>query len=148
MSEFWRYLRQMNLRALFLDRTGDTFIQFFRYLFVGGAAFVADAGALWLLGQILHYLAAAAIAFVFGLAVNFALTKLFVFKQAKLNAAAEFAVFAAIGVIGLGLTELIMYVLTDIAGLYYIISKIIASAVVLIWNFAARKIVLYGRDDK
>jgi hypothetical protein len=36
-----------------------------------------------------------------------------------------------------------MYVLTDIAGFYFMFSKAMSAAVVLIWNFTARKMLLY-----
>ena len=36
-----------------------------------------------------------------------------------------------------------MYVLTEIAGIYFMLSKVVAAAIVLIWNFVARKLVLY-----
>lgn len=91
----------------------------------------------------MDYLIAAAISFIAGLVVNFILSKLFVFTEKKKSPTAEFLSYGIIGVIGLGWTELFMYIFTDIAGLYFIISKLITSALVLIWNFAARKILLY-----
>ncbi len=56
---------------------------------------------------------------------------------------AEFAGFAAIGVAGLGLNEAILWMTTEAAGFHYLISKIIATAVVFLWNFAARKYLLF-----
>ena len=57
----------------------------------------------------------------------------------------EFAVYAIIGVMGLGLTELLMYLFTDKLAVHYIISKIIVAAIVLVWNFFARKLILYKK---
>lgn len=122
-----------------------TIIQFIKYIFVGGAAFVADALTLWLLGSIIHYLAAAAVAFAVGLVVNFVISKRFVFTDNTHNKAAEFIVYAVIGIVGLGLTELIMYLLTDMAGIHFMLSKVVTAAIVLVWNFSARKIILYRR---
>lgn len=39
-----------------------------------------------------------------------------------------------------------MYVLTEIAGLYFMVSKVIATIIVLVWNFVARKITLYKKN--
>ncbi len=148
MNELLCCIKRADIRALFIDETNNTLIQFLRYIFVGGMAFIADAGMLWLISLAAHYLIAAAAGFVFGLVVNFALSKLFIFKSSDINAAAEFAAYAVIGIIGLGITELMMYLLTSKAGIYYMLSKIITAAVVLIWNFAARKIVLYRNGDR
>lgn len=131
------------MKALFLEPSNDTFIQFFRYIFVGGAAFIADAGALWICSLFSHYLIAAAIAFVVGITVNFILSKRLVFSESSRNSAVEFAAYVIIGIIGLGFTELFMYIFTDKLGIYFMLSKIITAIIVLIWNFAARKIILY-----
>ena len=37
----------------------------------------------------------------------------------------------------------IMWLLTEIGGIIPMVSKIIATAVVLVWNFVARKVALY-----
>ena len=136
------------LRLLFTGESDNTIIQFIRYIFVGGAAFVADAGSLWLISLVAHYLVAAAAAFIIGLVVNFTLSKLFVFTDNTHNKAAEFITYGIIGVIGLGLTELLMYLFTEKLGLFFMLSKIITAVIVLVWNFAARKIILYRGNTK
>ena len=73
------------------------------------------------------------------------LLKLLVFENSSVNGKIEFLVYGIIGVIGLGFTEIIMYVLTEIAGLYFMVSKVIATIIVLVWNFVARKITLYRK---
>jgi putative flippase GtrA len=65
----------------------------------------------------------------------------------------EFLLFAGVGVIGLGLNTLFIYILTDIffvkvmlipgKQLRILVSKIISGAFVYIWNFTARKISLF-----
>ena len=88
----------------------------------------------------------AAIAFVMGLIVNFILSKLLVFTTgAKVkNTMLEFLSYTVIGIIGLGLTEAIIWLGTVPLHIPVLIAKIIAAVLVLIWNFAARKIFLYG----
>lgn len=145
MKEFIRALTHFDFNTLFREKTTNSFIQFFRYIFVGGISFVADAAALWLCEKFMHYMIAAAIAFVVGLAVNYVLSVCFVFSETEQvkSKAKEFIVYAVIGVIGLLLTEAIMYLCTDIIGMYFLLSKIVAAAIVLVWNFAARKKILY-----
>lgn len=147
MKDFFELLKKFDLKGIFVDPTTNGFLQFFRYVFVGGIATVADWSVLAFATEILsvHHLISAIISFVVGLLVNFALSKLLVFKanEAKTNATMEFVGYAVIGVIGLGLTELILFLLTDKAGLHYMLSKVVATMVVLVWNYLARKKVLY-----
>lgn len=145
MKEFFKAILDFNLNRLFREKTTNIFIQFFRYIFVGGFTFLADAFTLWLCEKWMNYMIAAAIAFVVGLAVNYALSIWFVFSESSKvkNKVKEFVVYGIIGLIGLLITEGIMYLFTDVFGLYFLISKIIAAAIVLVWNFAARKVVLY-----
>ena len=131
---------------LFKEETENTLIQLFRYGFVGGAAFLVDYGVLVLLTEVfgMHYLLSATISFILGLITNYLLSVVWVFDNRTLgNRWAEFTVFAIIGVIGLGLNALIMYVCTDKMGIHYMISKIISTVIVFFWNFFARKIVLF-----
>ena len=147
MKEFFKAILDFNLNRLFREKTTNIFIQFFRYIFVGGFAFLADAFTLWLCEKWMNYMIAAAIAFVVGLAVNYALSIWFVFSESSKvkNKVKEFVVYGIIGLIGLLITEGIMYLFTDVFGLYFLISKIIAAAIVLVWNFATRKVVLYNK---
>ena len=122
--------------------------QLFRYFIVGGIAFLVDYGSLWFLTDIcgLHYLVSAAIAFLLGLTCNNLLSTSWVFDNRRLQSRwAEFAVFAIIGVIGLGLNELILYAGTDLLHLHYLVSKIISTALVFFWNFFARKFILFNK---
>lgn len=129
---------------LFILPTNNTWIQIFRSLFVGGLSFLVDSAALSILeGLGMHYLTAAAVAFIFGLVFNYILSKKFVFTKAAANAKAEFPTFAVIGVIGLAFTELLMYLFTGVLGFYVLVSKAIAAVIVLFWNFSARKLILY-----
>lgn len=146
MKELFDYIFKLDFKNLFITKSSNTFIQFFRYIFVGGVAFLADGGSLFLITTIgVNYLISVIFVFVIGLAVNYGLSKLLVFENSSVNGKIEFLVYGIIGVIGLGFTEIIMYVLTEIAGLYFMVSKVIATIIVLVWNFVARKITLYRK---
>lgn len=147
MKEFFSILLSFNIKRIFIEPTKNVLLQFFRYAFVGGVATVADWAVFYILTDPLnvHYLISGVAAFVAGLSVNFLLSKKFVFsiEKNKHSSSTEFAVYAVIGVIGLLITEIIMYVMNTKLQIYFMIPKIIATAVVFVWNFAARKIVLY-----
>lgn len=132
------------LYKLFIKETKDTKLQFFRYIFVGGFAAVVNIGLLFILTNFLHihYLVSNAIGFIGGLATNYILSKKLIFKVEKsFNKIAEFVIYAIIGVVGLGLDTLFMHLFTETIGLYYMLSKIISTALVFIWNFTGRKLL-------
>ena len=128
---------------LFIKQTTDTKIQFFRYIFVGGIAAVINIGTLYILKDIfnLYYLIANAIGFILGLVTNYILSKILIFTKEKMNnSMIEFTIYAMIGIIGLVLDSLFMWLFTSKLGIYYLLAKIISTALVFIWNFGARKI--------
>jgi putative flippase GtrA len=132
---------------LFRNKTDSTLVQLFRYAFVGGVAFLADISALLLLTELarFHYLASAALAFWLGLATNYALSVLWVFDTRRLVSPwVEFLVFVSIGVIGLGMNEVIIWFFTERIRIHYLGSKVVSTVFVFLWNFIARKITLFS----
>ena len=148
LKKFFELLKKGDLKGLLIEPTEDSFLQFFRYIFVGGASFIVD----WVLLQVIeamgvYHLIAGIFSFIAGLCVNYALSKLLVFSKKTTGAekAKEFSVFAIIAVLGLVLTELLMWTFTEKLGLYYMISKAAAAVIVLFWNFFMKKILLYRK---
>lgn len=134
--------------TLFREKTDNTFLQLIRYTIVGGFAFLIDFGTLYILTELahLHYLLSAGIAFILGLLTNYFLSIRWVFdirivRDKKL----EFIIFAVIGLIGLGLNELFLWIFTDLLDIYYLVSKILTAMLVYLWNFFARKWILFRK---
>ena len=75
------------VQHLYKGDANSTFIQFFRYTFVGGIAFLVDFGTLVLLTEVLnlHYLISAGIAFILGLTVNYLLSISWVFNNRAMD---------------------------------------------------------------
>jgi putative flippase GtrA len=137
----------MELKKVFFDRTHNNYIQFFRYGFVAVASYTVNLGGLVVLKQYGHinYLIAGTISFMAGLLVNYGLSKFWVFHGSKLhNQTHEFLFFSFIGLVGLGLNDLILWTLTSGLGLFYVLSNIIATFIVYFWNFGARKKYLFN----
>lgn len=133
---------------IFREKTDNTLFQLIRYTFVGGFAFIVDFGTLFLLTEYLnlHYLVSAAIAFILGLVTNYFLSIGWVFTRHTVSdKRIEFIVFALIGLVGLGLNELFLWLFTDLAGMYYLISKILTAVLVYLWNFFVRKLILFNK---
>ena len=136
-------------KKLFIEKTDNIFLQFFRFIFVGGTAFLIDffiyIGLVEFVG--LNYLISAAIAFFISVLANYYLSTSWVFNQSQIeNRALEFNIFLAISIVGLIFTEILLYLFTDICSINYIWSKIIASILVLFWNFSARRVMFYGKQ--
>ena len=131
---------------LFYGSTDKLLVQFVRYFFVGGFAFVVDFGLLYILTEYagLHYLLSATLSFIAGLLVNYIISCLWVFNGSKFkNRLVEFLFFAAIGVVGLALNDTLIWLFTDCIGTHYMFSKIVAAAMVYLWNFFARKYLVF-----
>lgn len=136
----------MNITNVILTKHNRILTEFIRYVFVGGLAFLLDFSTLYLLTSIfnVYYLTSAAIGFVLGLTCNYILSVRWVFSSRTIaKPYLEYGIFALIGIVGLSLNELVIWLLTDFAGLHYISSKIVATAVVFFWNFLGRKLMLF-----
>lgn len=134
------------IRECLLGEEDGTLAQFVRYGFVGASAFVVDFSSLWILTDYLglYYVYSNLIAFTIGLIYSYILTVLWVFKESTYqNKWIEFVVFAIIGIIGLVLNTKLLYLMTEYLSIYYLVSKVIATIVVLFWNFFARKFLLF-----
>ncbi len=142
-----------------IEKRLDIIKEFLRYAVVGGIAFVVDFGVFALFRELVFtsdnstaLVISTAAGFVAGLAVNYVLSMAVVFrsdsqqKQGKTKKA--FFVFAAVGVVGLVLTELLQLlgegmvgaVLGDL-GKYAV--KLCVTGIVLVWNYAGRKIFVF-----
>ena len=123
--------------------------QFLRYLVTGGFAFVADFGlfALCLYGFGWHYLLANLVGLVAGLVLNYLMSILWVFTACKrilkTQKGIEFVLFALVGIAGVGINQVLMYLMVDGLGINEMVSKMIAAVLVLMWNFGARKLMLF-----
>lgn len=136
------------LKNIVSGKSSVLHIQLVRYLIAGTIAFAADFILLKILTENLHfyYLSSAVIGYCAGLLASYLLSVLWVFDKRRLkNHLAELASFAVIGLAGLGLTYLLMWLFTEKAGVYYLLSKVLTTVIVFVWNFTAKKIILFSK---
>lgn len=130
------------------------FQEFSRYIIVGGSAFIVDVFLFFLCNNYVFYsfnkigvYISIAFGFIGGLIYNYILSLLFVFESArnedKGKTIGAFIVFFLAGVAGLALTESGMYIGIEILNINYLISKVLVSACVLMWNYGVRKILIF-----
>jgi putative flippase GtrA len=118
-----------------------------RYGMVSVVALAVDAGTLSVLTEAfgVRVLWSSAVGFLFGLITNYALSIQFVFPRRSLDRRlTEFMGFSAIGVVGLGLTQLVLWLLSEAGWVHYLVAKSIAVVVVFMWNYGVRKALLFS----
>ena len=132
--------------------------QFLKFGLVGVLCFLIDFGIFTLLNNVLgvYYLIANFFGFTISVIVNYIMSMKYVFvRKDDANKRLEFIIFVVLSIIGLFLTELIIWVCVD--GIYVnvaaltglmprkaaeVLGKIIATGIVMIYNFVTRKIFL------
>ena len=137
--------------------------QIIKFGFVGGICFLIDfaisTGLFHLLNNVTSRNIATAVGGFFGftisVVINYILSMKFVFERKEdMSRKKEFVIFVILSLIGLGLNEVILLVcsatydastfLTDTFNdtFWFAVSKIIATAIVMVYNFISRKIIL------
>ncbi len=132
--------------------------EFIKYAFVGGFSALVDMAVLYCFTEFvfesqktgLALTVSVAAGFFVGLAVNYFLSLVFVFTSAeqkrKGRKLSSFLIYAAVGIIGLGLTEGLMHLgmlFVSREGFWYLLLNCFVKGVVLIWNYIGRKIFVY-----
>ena len=139
---FWR--RQV--RAL--DRK-----RFLRFCAVGASGVLVNEGILWLFteGFGLFYLYAAIVSIEASIISNFILNNMWTFSDRRVANGSAFTRFSKYNLtclIGVGLNLSILWLLTEISGMHYLISNLFGIAVAVIWNYSASVRWVWMRGTK
>ena len=121
----------------------DRFWEVFRFLAVGGGCFLLEYALLFSLTEYggLAPLVSAPIAFTISLVVNYILCVYVVF-HVKRQGTKQMILFIVTSIMGLGLNQLVMWFCIDILAIWYMFAKIVASAIVMIWNYFTKRFIL------
>ena len=128
-------------------------MKLFFYLLVGGSAALLEWGLFYLFFQGLtemqmlsqqtqRVLAATTMAFASSTLYHYILCNIFVFQSgSRYKKGAELSLVFVVSAIGLGWNLLLMFLFTSpaILGLNPMMSKIMASAIVTVWNYLSRR---------
>lgn len=126
-------------------KTENLLIQIFKFGIVGVIATIIDFAFLYLFREAFHFpiLLANTLSFCISVIYNYIASVKWVFDVNKeKDARKQFIIFIIFSVIGLLLNDLIMWISTDILSIYYLLAKIVATLIVMVFNFITRKLFL------
>ena len=133
------------LHLKFNDKTRKLLIQIFKFTIVGGIATVIDFVFLYIFREFCHFpvLVSNTLSFCISVIYNYIASVKWVYDVNKdKNAKKQFIIFIIFSVLGLLLNNLIMWITVEFLSIYYLLAKIIATAIVMVFNFVTRKIFL------
>jgi len=132
--------------SLFISKSSHRLVEFLRYFLVSIVSLGIDFFLLYILTSVagIYYLFSAVLSYLAGLFVNYFLSTYWVFSKRKLKSrTTEFSVFALIGLAGLGVNELLMWVFTGVLLLNYLVSRIFSAGIGYVWKYFVRKYLLF-----
>jgi putative flippase GtrA len=115
--------------------------QFVKFAIVGAIGTCVDVATLVLLKEVLGLNVYVANFFSFSLAVinNYTWNSHWTFADQEKEHRRQIVQFVIISVVGLLLSEMLLYVFHDIANLHYLLAKVLGILIVLFWNFFANR---------
>ena len=113
-------------------------VRFIRFGIVGASGMVVDFGITWLCKEKLRWNKSLSnsLGFVTAATNNYLWNRVWTFESESQAVAREYISFVVIALIGLGLNNLIIYLLHDKLRLNFYLSKLIAIGCVTLWNFS------------
>lgn len=141
----------MRRKVLFgKDYTDSELIKILLYLFVGGTAALVEWGLFYLfithvlngLGLSLTSLTmlATSLAFCLSTLYHYFLGNILVFDSgSRYKRGKELSLVFLVSVMGLGFNLLLMYIFVSLCGWQPMLSKVLTSSIVVVWNYLSRK---------
>lgn len=120
--------------------------KFIRFGLVGLSGMGVDFGITWILREKvkLNQYISNTIGFICAVVSNFTLNKYWTFGEKSDFLLREFLSFAVISLLGLGINTAILFVLVKKVKCPFYVSKLFATAVVMIWNFSANYLLTFN----
>ncbi|MBQ3751247.1 MAG: GtrA family protein [Bacteroidales bacterium] len=112
-------------------------LKFLKFCLVGFSGMLVDFGFTWLCKEKFKWnkYVSNSIGFVLAATNNYIWNRWWTFQSDNANIPIEYGKFFVISVIGLGLNNLVIYLLHEKLKLNFYLAKLIAIGVVTVWNF-------------
>jgi len=123
-----------------MKRKGEL-LRFVKFCLVGASGVIVNMGLLWLLTEFagLFYLFSSAISIETSIISNFTLNDFFTFPDRRTRGLRDFlkrlVKFNLVSLAGLGLNMAVLWLLTSVLGVYYLLSNLCGIAVAILWNY-------------
>ena len=120
--------------------------KFVKYCVVGFSGTVVDFGVTWLCKEKFKWnkYIANSLGFVFGATNNYIWNRIWTFQSTNANIPVEYGKFLLVSLIGLGLSNLTVYLLHGKLKLNFYLAKVFAIGVVTFWNFTMNYLFTFG----
>lgn len=122
-------------------------LKFLKFGIVGGSGVFVDFGVTWLFKDVFKVkkYAANSIGFITAATTNYILNRIWTFCSENPNILKEYLLFFVISILGLGLNNLTIYVLTDLKyKMNFYVAKLFATGVVFLWNFLMNYFITFA----
>ena len=131
------YIKQL---LSLMGRSGEG-KRFVKFALVGASGVLVNMGLLWLLTEFagLLYLLSAAIGIECAIISNFTLNDYFTFRDRRANGSGNFArrlaKFNVVSLGGVGINLLVLWLLSGVLGVNYLVSNLCGIALATLWNY-------------
>ena len=121
-------------------------LKFLKFCVVGVSGTAIEFGLTWLCKEIFKIpkFLANAIGFVVAATNNYILNRIWTWGSTSDQVGVEYVKFFTVSLIGLGLNTLILYIFNEKIKLNFYVSKVIATGVVMLWNFFANNFFTFA----
>jgi putative flippase GtrA len=123
-------------------------LQFVKFNLVGIMNTAVDFAVFTLLTFLgMQYLIAQVISYSCGIVNSYLWNKFWTFQQKKGFSSAEVLKFIIVNIVSLGVSLFFLYIFRDKVGLHVLVSKLIATLLAVIVNFAGNKFWVFTQKD-
>ena len=125
----------------------DFIFKFLKFGVVGILGMAVDFLITWLCKEKLQFdkYISNSIGFIIAASSNYFFNRVWTFQSTNSQVIKEYSSFIVISIVGLGINNLIIYLLHEKMKLNFYIAKIIATGIVVLWNFFANYFFTFNK---
>jgi len=121
-------------------------VKLLKYMLIGIGATAIDFGLTFLLkekAKINKYIANS-IGYTSAATFNYIFNRIWTFDDTNPQIITQYLIFTTISLIGLGLTNLFIWIFNEKLGVNFYVSKVIALFIVFVWTFTAHNLITFS----